>query len=356
MNGLDLLLNYSLFSEHMHQLALACLLRDAAVTRALGLLGTPRESQIETHDRLFDISVLMEDAATVHVELKLDSLIRREQLEQQREKIEGSGDQMLYILLGGSQFVMSGDDIVATWTGGSTRTIDVTSDGVVLGPLVPTYLSTPKVVQLRDLVAALAKARSEISNDAVGELADAYVQCLESIQSTFKEWQRTAISEWKTAHWIGFFDYLRASVAPDVRVLNRFGQPGLSWGYRDLHILRIAADDFLEYGIYLDAKGGKLCVKLHAIFDADHVEYTQGVRDTLDRELRTAARKMGVELVSSGKHVAGNMTVACVAGSYLAADDSGLLDWNRVVTTLGRLDQALDSAVKACRAQMGGAV
>ena len=108
MTGLDLLLNYSPFSECMHQRVLACLLKEPAITRRLGLSGTPKSTSIETQGRLFDISVAMEDGREAHVEIKLDASFGPDQMHRQREVIEKTQHEMLYVLLGGAQFIVSG--------------------------------------------------------------------------------------------------------------------------------------------------------------------------------------------------------------------------------------------------------
>ena len=76
MNGLDLLLSYSPHSEAVHQMTLACLLKDGAIARSLGLTGTPKDSFIETNGRL-DITVEMENGLLSHVELKINATFRR---------------------------------------------------------------------------------------------------------------------------------------------------------------------------------------------------------------------------------------------------------------------------------------
>jgi hypothetical protein len=278
MNGLDLLLTYSPFSEHMHQLALACLFKEVAVTRAFGLAGTPRLTDIETSGRLFDITVAMEDGAEIDVEIKLDAVLDRHQLQRQRENIENSRHGMLYLLLGGSQFVMSGDDIVATWAGGYETNITITHEGTVtLGPAIPARLSVPKVLQLGEIVTILGRVSSEISSVAVRELADAYRRCLEELQNTFSSWKQTTVSGWTNAHWNGFYNYVRASLFTSATISNRFGPPRLSWGYRDLDIRRIAVDDFLAHGVHLEAEGSTVFIKLDVLEPGDP-EYTNSVR------------------------------------------------------------------------------
>jgi hypothetical protein len=355
-NGLELLLYYSPFSEHMHQVVLACLLADVTITRALGLRGTPGETRIETHNRLFDISVLMEDGSTVHIELKVDSTIRQTQLERQRENIERSQDQLLYILLGASQFLMSSEEIAATWTSGGTTTITVTEDGVVPGAFVPAYVSAPIVIQLSGLISALTDALPGIADSARHELAEAYLRCLESIQSTFDKWKESPVADWTSAQWNGLFHYLSATLFPDGRVLNHFGQPVLSWGYRRLPTVQLAADDLLNYDVYLDADKSNLCVKLYADFDRDyedHTDHTKHMRADFTRLLLNAAQKLGVELVTGQERIGEKMTVACLGVGYLTTADSGLLDWNRAVTTLQRIDLVLDNAVKDLYVERG---
>src|ERR1019366_8457282 len=97
-------------------------------------------------------------------------------------------------------------------------------------------------------VTMLATASPKITNLAVRELAEAYRRCLEEIQNTFSSWREVTVSQWKNAHWNGFYDYVRASLFPSATISNRFGRPGLVWECRDLGGIQIAVDDFLEYG------------------------------------------------------------------------------------------------------------
>jgi hypothetical protein len=353
MSGLDLLLNYSPFSELMHQLVLACLLKDVAVTRALGLPGAPQSTDIERQGRLFDITVVMEGGKEVRIELKLDAVLGRDQLQRQRENIEASQQEMLYIVLGGTQFVMSGDDIVATWTGGYTQSLEITDDGSITpGPIILAYSTVSRVLQLREVIASLSSASPEIANSAVRELADAYRRCLEKMRDTFASFRETSIRQWTNAHWNGFYDYVRSSLFPSATISNRFGQPKISWGSRDLDGMQIAVDDFFEYGVHVESEENSVSIKLDVVGTYDE-EHTRGVRADFARSLQSAADLAGLELVFTTSRVGKVMTVAQLAGGYLTTKSSNTLDWNYASGILRRIDSAVDDAVKLFRKNKG---
>lgn len=352
MNGLDLLLGYSPFSELMHQLALACLLKERAITRLLGLSGTPQSTSIETHNRLFDVTVNMEDGSHAHIELKLDAILGEDQLARQRKKIEKLQQEMLYILLGGSQFISSGDDLVATWVGGSTQSIEVAEDGTVTrGPVIPFSSTSPKVCQLPQMIDVLSKASPELDG-AVRELADAYRRCLEDIQKTFEVFERPPITKWTNAHWNSFYDYVRASLFPSASILNRFGTARLSWGYQELHCVRIAVADFFEYGVHLESEGNTVAIKLDVTgtYDADDA---RAVRKKFTRFVQSAADAIKLRLVLSKPHVGEKMTIATVAEGYLSSDSSDTLDWNHASNILRLTDSVVCDAVKLFRKRQG---
>jgi len=351
MTGLDLLLNNSRFSEHMHQAVLACLLREVAITRAFGLSGTPQSTHLETHRRLFDISVVMEGGGEVHVEIKLDATLYPDQLQRQRENIENSRHEMLYLLLGGAQFVMSGDEIVADWKGGDSQDIEITDDlRVTPGPTIPIYSTAPKALQLRDMITMLEDASPEITNVAVRELADAYRRCLEAIQKTFRSWREINVSQWTNAHWKGFYGYIRTSLFPSSTISNSFGAPQLFWGHRDLEVVRLAVDDFFEYAVHLEAHRKRVYVKLDVLGSSDP-ERTKYVRKRFARCLQNAAGLAELQLTFAKPRVGQNMTVAILAGDWFSANGSDTLDWNYAIANLRALDLLLNKAVELFHAK-----
>jgi hypothetical protein len=294
----------------------------------------------------------MEDGSHAHVELKLDAVLGRDQLERQREKIEKLKQEMLYILLGGSQFIYSGEELAATWAGGCEQSFEVADDGTVThGQAIPFHSTVPKVVELRQMIDVLSNASPEL-NGAVRELVDAYLRCLGNIQKTFEVFERPPISNWTSAHWNSFHDYVRASLFPSASVFTRFGTAVLSWRFQGLHVVRIAVDEFLEYGVHLESEGSTVAIKVDVTGTYDE-EDARWVRKTFTRFVKATADTAKLRLAFSKPHVGVGMTIATLEEGYLSSDGSDTLDWTHASTVLRVIDSVVHDAVKLFRKKHG---
>jgi hypothetical protein len=131
------------------------------------------------------------------------------------------------------------------------------------------------------------------------------------------------------------------------------------WGYRDLGVIRLAVDNFLEYGgVYLETQGNVVSIKLivlepYDLDDSDEGEHPRGARADFIRFLQNAADDAKLQLEFTRPHVGANMTVVEFAGDYLTTKDSGTLDWNYASGMLLRLDSLVEDAVRLFRAHHG---
>jgi len=119
----------------------------------------PKDSFIETNGRLFDITVEMEDGLLSHVELKINATFGDDQVERQRNFVEGSQDEIIYILLGTQQFMTPAQLYLGHWEGSYEQEIMISADGVItLGPKDRLYHTSPKMLNLDDLINALSES------------------------------------------------------------------------------------------------------------------------------------------------------------------------------------------------------
>jgi hypothetical protein len=347
MNGLDLLLSYSPHSEAIHQMTLACLLKDVAIARSLGLTGTPKDSFIETNGRLFDITVEMEDGLLSHVELKINATFGDDQVERQRNFVEGSQDEIIYILLGTQQFMTPAQLYLGHWEGSYEQEIMISADGVItLGPKDRLYHTSPKMLNLDDLINALSEAAPGIDQPAVQELAAAYLSCLENIRQTFKSFVSTHVAFWTDASWIGFYDLLRASAFSSGSLNSCIGVPHFTFEFHPLTPRRLAVDDFIEYDVYLDASKNELCFRMSVIgyFDSDDATH---VLKRFKNHLKVCAKKRGLPLQWPKKRAAQVMTIATIAVSDLYKDNTQVFGWEECMAVFRSAAAAISDASAA---------
>jgi len=344
MTGLDLLFGYSRFSESMHQLALACLLRESDLLKELGIPGVPVETSVETDKRLFDITISMQGGSNVRLELKLNAGLSRDQLNRQKE---GAGDeQMLYVFLGNSQFYTANDQIASSWRRAEEFEIKFAEDETIkVRRASPEGLVDPKIIGLSTMIRALS-ASAQTATPAVRELAEAYRRCLEAIGNAFASFAKISLTNWTNAHWHGFYDSVRANLFPAASIGLSIGFQGgrLSWGTRDLMMRRIAVDEFVQYGVHLEIEQSILRVKIDVI-EAYEAEWTKTVREGFSSALLAVAERVGFGLLPSRQRLGEEMTIAVYDGDYRRSDSSNDLDWNHVANTLQKAEELVAEAV-----------
>jgi hypothetical protein len=349
MTGLDLLLSYSPNSEAVHQMTLACLLKDQAIARSLGLTGTPKNTSIETNGKLFDITIEMEEGSVSHVELKVNATFGDDQVERQRNFVEISKDEIIYILLGTQQFMTPAQMNLNQWEGAGEHEISFSADGVItLGPKERFYQTSPKRLNLDDLINALSEAAADIDQQAIRELATAYRSCLENIRQTFKSFVTTDVACWNDASWIGFYDFVRASRFTSGSLDSRIGFPHFIFEFHPLLCRRLAGDDFIEYCVHLDACRGEFSFKLSVTgeYDADDVTY---VRKRFRDLLEVCAEKHRLPLQWTAKRAGQGMTIATVAVGDLYNADSQAFGWEQCMSAVQSAASAISDAAACFR-------
>jgi hypothetical protein len=186
------------------------------------------------------ITVEMEEGSVSHVELKVNATLGDDQVEQQRSFVETSRDEIIYILLGTQQFMTPAQMHLEHWEGAGEQEISFSADGVItLGPKERFYVTSPKRLNLDDLINALSEAAADIDQPEIQELATAYRSCWENIRQTFTSF------------------------------VSRIGVPHFTSESHPLLLRRIAVDDFIEYYVHLDARRGEFRFKMSVIGDDD---------------------------------------------------------------------------------------
>lgn len=349
MSGLDLLFSYSPNSEAVHQVALACLLKDRAIARSLGLTGTPKNTFIESNGRLFDITVEMEDGSVSHVELKVNAILGDDQVERQRNFLESNRAEMIYILLGTQQFMSPAQMHLEDWERSGQHEISFSDDGVlIVGAKARLYETSPKRLSLENLISALSKAASDIEQPAIQDLAAAYRLCLENIRKTFTSFFTTPVAFWNEASWIGFYDFARVTRFPSACLDSRFGVLHFTFEHHPLWCRNLAVDDFIEYHASLDAGIGEFHFMMSVIGDYDADDATH-VRKQFRKLLQVSAEKHGLTLRWTPQHAGQVMTIATLAVCDLYQKDMQAFGWRQCMAAVQSATSAISDAAAGLR-------
>lgn len=324
MAAIDWLLNWSPNSERMHQVVLAGLFQHTALLRKLDIDGNPEQGlATETQGRLFDFTVPLATNRKVHIELKLDAKLSKDQICRQIASVKDNNDILLYVLLGITQFCWppAGIEAVLVEQGMKQRIKDV------------------RVIDLSRMLGAVNSLAAETRDPDQRDLAVAYGALLRRIYESHTAFSTKTLGEWEWADWFGFYQKLRTELQIDCDmdyVANPSGGfVGCWWGNLT------KPNDDCEF--YLQLEHDKLCFKVSVC--EGHKPSACVTRDRFSDAVLAAAAGLTIKKPSRfGKGTW--MTVAVFDRDYRAPVGKDKLDWQYTANLLATAEKVLKTAVE----------
>ncbi|MCX7919964.1 MAG: hypothetical protein N3A72_10255 [bacterium] len=324
MAAIDLLFDWAATSERMHQVVLACLLEKTKLLDKLdiGIKCNDIKLNIETQNRLYDFTIIVDNKKHVHIELKIDAPLEENQIIKQIKNLKNE-EMLLYFLIGTTRLKWDKEKILSICKKQDKENVKES-------------IETIGLQELREAVNSLTT--NSIDND-LRDLAAAYGTLLNKIEDYTNAFTDKKLAEWNRYDWIGYFSTLndKFDLGGDWDyVPNRSGGfMGFWWKIPK----EIAEKNF--YG-YLQLEHDKLCWK---IFVSE-----KNMQSKLRNNFSTAVIETAIKLNLGAKKpsrfgLGKTMTVAVFDKDY-RSENTDKIDWNWTKEIFKKAELVLEEAKK----------
>jgi len=305
MSAIDVLFDWSPTSERVHQFVLSGLLQKTNLLNNIGVNGKLEKIYNESENRLYDITIELENGNKVNIELKIDSELKNEQIQRQLSKLS-SNDTMIYILLGITRFSWD-----KTTLNNQVRNVN-------------NYTGNLIIVDLEDMIAHIDNLILKTILPEYKDYRDllvAYGFLLRRIKGYTCEFQDKELKEWGWYDWFGFYNELNSKFKLNggIGYVNSpsGGFVGYWWNWKDL-------GDWGE--MFLQLEKEKLCFKIYVKDKAN----ASSIRQSVYEAIIDVANSMGFNAVKPNRWGSGETMTVCILDLSLdyRSEDKTNLDWN----------------------------
>lgn len=163
-----------------------------------------------------------------------------------------------------------------------------------------------------------------------------YYKYLDDLDKKIKSYQTEPLDKWHWYSWQGFYSELQEHIGGDWGYVSNPSGGFLGFWFH------FKPENFngLEYQYYLQIEQGKFCFKVYPY--NQEKETRRVIRDHYRVKLFDKAREHNIKIEKSGR-IGKGMTVAILSSEFRELDENGLVDMEKTVEKIRKIQAMVDS-------------